>query len=45
MQRANQAEAQLQRVARNLLRSGSSIAQVSQLTGLAESQVQQLQEE
>jgi len=45
LQRANQAEARLQQVARNLLQSGISIAQVSQLTGLAEHQVQQLQAE
>lgn len=45
LQRADQAEAQLQQVAQKLLQSGMSIVQVSQLTGLVESEVQQLQEE
>ena len=45
LQRASQAETQLQQVAQKLLQAGNSIVQVSQLTGLAESQVQQLQEE
>ncbi|UBF27293.1 Uma2 family endonuclease [Kovacikia minuta CCNUW1] len=41
-QRANQAEARLLQVAQNLLQSGMAIAQVSHLTGLSESQIQQI---
>jgi len=41
-QRAEQAELQLQQVARNLLQTGMVIEQVASLTGLSESQVQQL---
>ncbi|MBD2369841.1 Uma2 family endonuclease [Leptolyngbya sp. FACHB-402] len=44
-QRANQAESQLLQVARNLLQTGMSIEQVSQITGLTETEVQQLQTE
>jgi Uma2 family endonuclease len=42
--RAEQAAEQLLQVARNLLQTGMSIAQVSQLTGLPETEVQKLQE-
>ncbi|GAB1545052.1 Uma2 family endonuclease [Scytonema sp. NUACC21] len=42
--RAEQAVEQLRQVARNLLQTGMSISQVSQLTGLAETEVQKLQE-
>lgn len=41
-QRAEQAELQLQQVAQNLLREGMSVDRVAQLTGLSQSQVQQL---
>ncbi|NJR49572.1 MAG: Uma2 family endonuclease [Leptolyngbyaceae cyanobacterium CSU_1_3] len=41
-QRAEQAEAQLRQVVLNLLQSGMSIEQISQLTGLPEKQVRQL---
>ncbi|MEC4814481.1 MAG: Uma2 family endonuclease [Scytonema sp. PMC 1069.18] len=40
--RAEQAVEQLRQVARNLLQTGMSIAQVSQLTGLSETEVQKL---
>ncbi len=42
--RAEQAAEQLLQVARNLLQTGMSIAQVSQLTGLPDTEVQKLQE-
>jgi Uma2 family endonuclease len=41
-QRAEQAESQLQYTVRNLLREGMSVEQVARLTGLSESQVEQL---
>jgi Uma2 family endonuclease len=41
-ERANQAEAQLRDVALNLIQSGMSIAQTTQLTGLTEAQIQDL---
>jgi predicted transposase YdaD len=41
-ERADQAEAQLRTVALNLVQSGMSIAQIAQLTGLTEAQVQAL---
>jgi hypothetical protein len=44
-QRANQAEAQILQVARNLLQTGMSIAQVSQITGLSKTEIQPLQPE
>jgi Uma2 family endonuclease len=43
-QRAEQAEAQLKQVALNLLQQGMSTAQVSQLVGLTETDVQALQD-
>jgi Uma2 family endonuclease len=42
--KAEQAVEQLRQVAQNLLQTGMSIAQVSQLTGLSETEVQKLQE-
>jgi Uma2 family endonuclease len=42
LQRAAQAEAQVLQVARNLLRSGLAIAQVSELTGLSQAQLDNL---
>jgi Uma2 family endonuclease len=42
--RAEQAIEQLRQVARNLLQTGMSIPQVSQLTGLSETEVQKLRE-
>ncbi|MBZ8179151.1 Uma2 family endonuclease [Oscillatoria salina] len=41
-QRADRAESQLQQVARNLLQQGMSLNQVAQMTGLSESQIEQL---
>lgn len=41
-QRAERAEAQLQQTARNLLQTGMTIEQVASLTGLNESQIEQL---
>lgn len=43
-QRAEQAETQVQQIARNLLQSGMAIEQVAQMTGLAISQVEALHE-
>ncbi|MEC4985097.1 MAG: Uma2 family endonuclease [Oscillatoria sp. PMC 1068.18] len=38
----NRAESQLQQVARNLLQQEMSITEVAQMTGLSESQIEQL---
>ena len=42
-QRAEQAEAQVQRIASNLIRTGMDLEQVAQVTGLAIAQVESLQ--